>query len=93
MLLWEWLAWMDGYNMRMEDEWRQTRELMATMFNARGAKVTGREMIRLLSEKPKEEEREVKPIPDLDARIKVSESYKGKREVKLSSNEFMRSIR
>ena len=71
MTIREYAAWIDGYAKRLEDEWMQTREIMATIYNSQGVKTTGAELIKLESDKPKE----IPRIPTLDERLKMAEKY------------------
>ncbi len=90
MTLLEWEAWIEGYQWREEEEWRRTRELIAAAYNtAMGAKksVRGSELIPL-----PHDIKIVNVIPNLDDRYRISATYKNKRNVKLSANEFLRKV-
>lgn len=93
MTLEEWELWCKGYSMRLEDEWRQTRELMAMIHNcAFGIKkaISAKDLIQLPSEK---ESKEV-TVPTLDERFRIAEKYKAmKKNKKLSATEFLKAVR
>jgi hypothetical protein len=69
----EWSNYMDGIQLKEEDKWRHTREIMAAIYNAAGAnKIKGDELIQLPGEK---EETGFKQTT-LDERIRIAKSYK-----------------
>lgn len=69
----EWSNYMDGVQLKEEDKWRHTRELLAAIYNAAGAnRLKGNELIQLPSEK---EETVIKPTT-LDERLRIAKNYK-----------------
>ena len=69
----EWSNYMDGKQLKEEDKWRHTREIMAAVYNAIGGNnMKGNELIPLPGEK---EIIEVKNTT-LDERIRIANKYK-----------------
>jgi hypothetical protein len=69
----EWSNYMEGFQLKEEDKWRHTREIMAAIYNALGGnKIKGSDLVQLPSEKT---ETGAKPTT-LDERIQIANNYK-----------------
>ena len=89
MKLWELMAWMDGWQMRRDDGWRMTREVIAAIYNAQGAKVTGTELIPLLSDKKEEA---ATKLLTLDEKFAIGKKYENVKGKKVSVEDFIKKI-
>lgn len=91
MLLWEWMAWQEGYDKRLDDEWQQTRALYTLLYNVNVDKKDQKkpsDLIKLRGDKV--EKIVIKPIPGLDERMKIAAGYKGKRGIQVNATEFFK---
>jgi len=66
----EWSNYMEGVQLKQEDRWRHTREIMAAIYNTAGANIKAEDLFQLPSEKT-----EFKPTT-LEERIKIAMNYK-----------------